>query len=62
MSLDLNVLDFRLQLMISEYLLKKIDDYRFTKRIGSRGEAVRELIEDSLDRWEKSKKEKKPEK
>ncbi|MBA7493526.1 hypothetical protein ES702_04085 [subsurface metagenome] len=45
------MLDLRLQVMISKEILKEIDNYRFEERVGSRGEAVRQLIEDSLKKW-----------
>jgi len=35
-------------LTLSEELLKKIEDFRFDNRIGSRSEAVRQLIEKGL--------------
>jgi len=35
-------------LVVEEELLKQIDDYRFDNRIGSRSEAVRQLIKSGL--------------
>jgi metal-responsive CopG/Arc/MetJ family transcriptional regulator len=35
-------------LTLPEELFKKIEDYRFDNRIGSRSEAVRQLIEKGL--------------
>lgn len=39
----------RIPLMVPASLLSKIDDYRFSNRIGSRAEAIRCLISDALD-------------
>jgi metal-responsive CopG/Arc/MetJ family transcriptional regulator len=36
-----------------EKLAKRLDDYRFTERISSKSEAVRRLLEDALNRYEK---------
>ena len=35
-------------LVVDEELLEQIDDYRFDNRIGSRSEAVRQLIKTGL--------------
>lgn len=41
----------KLQIHVSESELKLIDDWRFSNRAPSRSFAVRELINDSLQRW-----------
>ena len=41
-----------LNFAVDEELLKRIDDYRFENRIGSRSEAIRRLIEESLKKYE----------
>ena len=46
-------------LTLTEELLKKIDDFRFGNRIGSRSEAVRQLIEEGLKKKSFIKKESK---
>lgn len=40
--------DQKLIIQISKELIDKVDDYRFTNRIHSRAEAVRQLIEKAL--------------
>lgn len=42
----------RVPIMLSDDELKAIDDYRFSKRIGTRSGAIRELVSDALDRKE----------
>ncbi len=38
----------RVPIMLSDEELKRIDDWRFARRIGSRSDAVRQLIEAAL--------------
>ncbi|WP_172965698.1 hypothetical protein [Agrobacterium sp. FDAARGOS_525] len=40
--------DQRVPLMMEESLLEKVDEYRLSKRIWSRGKAIRQLIECGL--------------
>ena len=42
---------------IDKKLIENIDDYRFENRIGSRSEAIRRLIIESLKKYEKQAKE-----
>ncbi len=37
-----------MNLLLAEALLKRIDDFRFSKRIETRAEAIRMLIENGL--------------
>lgn len=39
----------RLHVLISPSELKAIDDWRFANRLGTRGEAVRQLIQRSIN-------------
>ena len=39
-----------------EKLLKRINDFRFDKRIETRSEAIRMLIEEGLKKYEKARK------
>ncbi|GAK44026.1 conserved protein [Tepidicaulis marinus] len=41
----------KLQLLLTDSELKEIDDYRYGNRVPSRSEAVRILLEQSLERW-----------
>jgi metal-responsive CopG/Arc/MetJ family transcriptional regulator len=43
-------------LILDEDLLERIDDYRYDSRIPARNEAIRRLISESLDRYEKKQK------
>jgi len=43
----------KLLLVVGEELLKRIDDFRFKQRFHSRAEAIRHLLKDSLDRYQK---------
>jgi len=43
-------------LTIDEELLKRIEDFRFENRINTRSEAIRKLINQALQKYEKSKK------
>ena len=36
-----------------EHLIKRINDYRFQERMESKSEAIRRLLEDALQRYEK---------
>ena len=36
-----------------DHLLKRINDYRFQERMESKSEAIRRLLEDALQRYEK---------
>lgn len=38
-----------------EDLLKRLDDFRFENRINSRSEAIRRLLEEGLQKYEKKK-------
>lgn len=40
--------DQRVPIMMEQSLLDQIDEFRFVRRIGSRGEAIRQLIKDAL--------------
>ena len=40
-------------LTLTETLLKRIDDFRYENRIPARSEAIRRLLEDALNRYEK---------
>ncbi len=40
-----------------EHLIKRINDYRFQERIESKSEAIRRLLKDALQRYEKKAKE-----
>ena len=42
-------------LILDEDLLERIDDYRYENRIPARNEAIRRLISQSLERYEKNK-------
>jgi len=53
--MEMEVLDKRLQIMVSEWHLKEVEAYRRSRDpIPSRGQAVRELIEEALKNWRKS--------
>lgn len=41
----------KLQLLLTDSELEEIDDYRYGNRVPSRSEAVRILLEQSLERW-----------
>lgn len=41
--------DQRVPLMMEASLLEKVDEYRLSKRIWSRGKAIRQLIECGLE-------------
>lgn len=41
--------DSRIPLMMEPSLVERIDTYRFANRIGSRAQAVRDLVRDALD-------------
>ena len=41
--------EIRVQLMIDEELLKKVEDFRYSNRIPSKSEAIRMLIEKGLE-------------
>lgn len=46
----------KILLIVDEELLERIDDYRYANRIPARNEAIRRLIEDSLNRYEERQK------
>ena len=48
MLLNKETKNIRVVIMMTYDLLTRIDDYRFTNRIASRGEAVRILVEKGL--------------
>jgi metal-responsive CopG/Arc/MetJ family transcriptional regulator len=50
----------KILLNINRSLVERINDFRFEHRIETRAEAIRRLIEESLDRYERQ--EKKPKK
>jgi metal-responsive CopG/Arc/MetJ family transcriptional regulator len=41
-------------LIVDDKLLKRIDDFRFSKRINTRSEAMRQLLDEALKKYEKS--------
>jgi metal-responsive CopG/Arc/MetJ family transcriptional regulator len=41
---------------VDEEFFRRIDDYRFENRINTRSEAIRRLIEEALERYEKQEK------
>ena len=43
----------KLLLIVDNDLIRRIDDFRFENRIHSRSEAIRQLIKESLKRYEK---------
>lgn len=42
--------ELRIPLMMEASLLQQIDTYRFDNRIGSRGEAMRKLLREALNK------------
>lgn len=46
--MDMSKKDQRVPIMMSEQELNRLDDWRFERRIGSRGEAIRRLIDGGL--------------
>jgi len=46
----------RILITIDEDTLERIDDYRYENRIPTRSEAIRRLLDESLKKYEKSKK------
>lgn len=44
--------DYRMPFMMEPSLVERIDTYRFMNRIGSRAEAVRQLLREALERKE----------
>jgi len=48
----------RILLTLDPDLLERIDDYRYENRIPARSEAIRKLLNDSLERYVKKKKSK----
>ena len=45
----------RVLLTFDENFLERIDDFRFENRIASRSEAIRRLINETLEKYEKNK-------
>lgn len=43
----------RILLTIDDDLLKRIDDFRFDNRINTKSEAIRRLIDEALQQYEK---------
>jgi len=43
----------KILLIVDEDLLERIDDFRFENRINTRSEAIRRLIKESLNKYEK---------
>jgi metal-responsive CopG/Arc/MetJ family transcriptional regulator len=41
--------DIRMQVMVDQDFIKRVDDYRFENRIGSRGATIRLLIDKALE-------------
>ena len=48
----------KILLIVDDYLIERIDDYRYDNRIPTRSEAMRRLIEESLKKYEKKAKKK----
>ena len=46
----------KILLTIDEDLLEKVEDFRFENRINTRSEALRRLIKEALQKYEKTKK------
>ncbi len=44
----------KIMLVMGDELIKRIDDYRFSHRIGSRAEAIRRLLDEALKKHEKN--------
>ncbi|MBN2324626.1 MAG: ribbon-helix-helix protein, CopG family [Spirochaetes bacterium] len=44
--------DFHLHMMLEPEFIERIDEYRYKNKIPSRSEAIRRLIEESLERAE----------
>lgn len=42
--------DERIPIMMEASLLERVETYRFTNRIGSRGEAIRRLVREGLEK------------
>jgi len=42
-----------LNFIVDDELLKRLDDYRFENRIRTQSEAIRQLLDDALARYEK---------
>ena len=47
----------KILLIFDEDLLKRIDDYRYENRIPARAEAIRRLLDEALEQYEKKTKE-----
>ena len=45
--------DFHLHMMLEPEFVERIDEYRYKNKIPSRSEAIRRLVEESLERAEK---------
>jgi hypothetical protein len=45
----------KLLIVFTKKLLSRIEDFRYENRIPNRSEAIRRLIEDALERYEKKK-------
>ena len=43
----------KILLLLDKKLLDRLDDYRFEKRVNSRSEAVRILLDEGLKKYEK---------
>jgi metal-responsive CopG/Arc/MetJ family transcriptional regulator len=43
----------RILLTVDDTLIKRIDDFRFENRVNSRSEAIRRLIKEALNKYEK---------
>jgi metal-responsive CopG/Arc/MetJ family transcriptional regulator len=43
----------RIWIAVDDEFAKRIDDYRFGRRIGARAEAIRQLIDEALKKYEK---------
>ena len=46
----------KILLIVDEDLLERIDDFRFENRINTRSEAIRRLIKETLNKYEKKSK------
>jgi len=47
-----NILNF----VVDQELMKRLDDYRFENRINTRSEAIRQLLDKALKKYEKQSK------
>jgi metal-responsive CopG/Arc/MetJ family transcriptional regulator len=50
---DMSSKSVKALLILTEDLIKRLDDFRFENRINSRSEAVRRLLDEALKKYEK---------